>query len=33
MKKIQNKSYGGERPLYASHSLELENVTILEGES
>ncbi|MCF0192927.1 MAG: DUF3737 family protein, partial [Prevotella sp.] len=33
MKKIQNKSYGGERPLYASHDLELENVTILEGES
>lgn len=30
---IENKSFGGERPLYASHDLELRNVTILEGES
>ena len=30
---IENKTYGGERPLYASHDLEINNVTILEGES
>lgn len=30
---IKNKEYGGERPLYASHDLRLENVTIHVGES
>jgi len=30
---IKNKEFGGERPLYASHDLRLENVTIHVGES
>lgn len=30
---IKDKEYGGERPLYASHDLRLENVTIHVGES
>lgn len=30
---IKNKEYGGERPLYASHDLRLEEVTIHVGES
>lgn len=30
---IQNKEFGGERPLYASHDLRLEGVTIHVGES
>lgn len=30
---IKNKEYGGERPLYASHDVRLENVTIHVGES
>ncbi len=33
METIKNKEYGGERPLYASHDLRLENVTIHVGES
>ena len=33
MQTIRNKEYGGERPLYASHNLRLENVTIHIGES
>ena len=33
MRIISNKSFGGERPLFESHSLRLENVTITEGES
>ncbi len=33
MEKIINKEFGGERPLFASHRLELENVTIHTGES
>ena len=33
MKLIKDKTYGGERPLYASHDLELEGVTIEAGES
>ena len=33
MKIIKNKEFGGERPLYASHDLRLENVTIHVGES
>lgn len=30
---IKDKEFGGERPLYASHGLRLENVTIHAGES
>lgn len=30
---IKDKEFGGERPLYASHDLRLENVTIHIGES
>lgn len=33
MTTIKNREYGGERPLYASHDLRLENVTIHVGES
>lgn len=33
MKTIENKTYGGERPLFASHNLRLVNVTIEPGES
>lgn len=33
MEIIKDKEYGGERPLYASHDLRLENVTIHVGES
>jgi len=33
MKTIKNVSLGGERPLFASHDLRIENVTILPGES
>lgn len=33
MKTIKNAEFGGERPLFASHGLELENVTIHAGES
>ncbi len=33
MQKINNKEFGGERPLFASHDLQLENVTIHAGES
>ena len=33
MQIIKDKEYGGERPLYASHDLRLENVTIHVGES
>ena len=33
MQTIRNKEFGGERPLYASHDLRLENVTIHIGES
>ncbi|MCM1292098.1 MAG: DUF3737 family protein [Bacteroides sp.] len=33
MKTIQNQEFGGERPLFASHDLRLENVTIHAGES
>lgn len=31
--KIENKEYGGERPLFAAHDLELEHVIINPGES
>lgn len=30
---IKDKEFGGERPLFASHDLQLENVTIHAGES
>lgn len=33
MKTIENKEFGGERPLFASHDLRLVNVTIHAGES
>ena len=33
MKTIKNEVFGGERPLFASHDLRLENVKITEGES
>lgn len=33
MTKINNQEFGGERPLYAQHDLELQNVTIHVGES
>lgn len=33
MKIIKNQSFGGERPLFESHHLRLEQVTITEGES
>ena len=33
MKVIKNQEFGGERPLFESHGLRLENVSIHEGES
>lgn len=33
MEVIKNKEFGGERPLFESHDLRLENVIIREGES
>lgn len=33
MKKIENREFGGERPLFGSHRLHLDNVTIHAGES
>ena len=33
METIKNKEFGGERPLFASRNLKLENVTIHAGES
>lgn len=33
MKIIKDKVFGGERPLFGSHDLKLENVKIIEGES
>lgn len=33
MKQITNSEFGGERPLFASHDLELDHVTIHAGES
>ena len=32
-KVIRNEKFGGERPLFATHDLRLENVTITDGES
>lgn len=33
MQEIKNMEFGGERPLFASHDLRIENVTIHAGES
>ena len=33
MQLIKDKEFGGERPLFASHDVHLDNVTILAGES
>lgn len=33
MELIKNAEFGGERPLFASHHIELENVTVHAGES
>ena len=33
MQQIKDRSFGGERPLFAIHDTRLENVTITEGES
>ena len=33
MEIIKDKEFGGERPLFASHDIELDNVTIHAGES
>lgn len=33
MEQIKNTEFEGERPLFASHGLYLENVTIHAGES
>jgi len=33
MELIKNKEFGGERPLFGSHDIRLENVTVHEGES
>lgn len=33
MQLIKDKEFGGERPLFESHNLRLENVTITDGES
>lgn len=33
MQLIKDKEYGGERPLFESHNLRLENITITDGES
>ena len=30
---IKDKEFGGERPLFATHDLRLENITIVDGES
>lgn len=33
MEFIKDKEFGGERPLFATHDLRLENITIVDGES
>ena len=33
MELIQDQKFGGERPLFATHDLCLENITIEDGES
>lgn len=33
MKKIENKTFGGERPLFGAHDICMEGITITDGES
>lgn len=33
MELIRGKEFGGERPLFATHDLRLEEITIVDGES
>ena len=33
MELIKDKEFGGERPLFATHDLRLERITIVDGES
>ena len=33
MKTIKDMTFGGERPLFESHNLRMENITISDGES
>ena len=33
MELIRDREYGGERPLFATHDLRLERITIVDGES
>ena len=33
MELIKDRQFGGERPLFGSHDLHIDNVTILAGES
>ena len=33
MELIKDKEFGGERPLFATHDLRLENIVITDGES
>ena len=33
MQLIKDQQFGGERPLFATHDLRLENITIIDGES
>ena len=33
MELIKDKEFGGERPLFATHDLRLERITITDGES
>ena len=33
MKTIKDMTFGGERPLFESHDLRMENITISDGES
>ena len=31
MKKIENKTFGGERPLFGAHDICIEGITIIDG--
>ncbi len=33
MELVKNKQFGGERPLFGSHDMKLDNITIVDGES
>ena len=33
MELVKDKQYGGERPLFGSHDMRLDNITIVDGES